>query len=246
MTVELYSELSTPHPCSYLPAEVMRMHYRWLMGIGGAEFEQMLSRGWRRQGHAFFRPACPACIKCRSLRVLVEKFQPTKSQRRALRKNADVTLTVHRPHVTTEHLQLYREYHDMMAGLRDWNIHEMTEDDYTETFLAYDLQFPREFQYRRDGRLIGLGLVDETPKALSRIYFFHAPDWRPLAPGVFTVLKEMEYAQQAGKEFVYLGYWIKENQSMQYKNQYGPHQVLEGFPRDDETPVWKSPSPQCT
>jgi len=33
-----------------------------------------------------FRPQCAACMECVSLRLAVEEFEPTKSQRRAWRK----------------------------------------------------------------------------------------------------------------------------------------------------------------
>ncbi|PON09679.1 hypothetical protein C2W62_54215, partial [Candidatus Entotheonella serta] len=37
-----------------------------------------------------------------------------------------------------------------------------------------------------------------TPHALTSIYFYHHPAWRPKSPGVFSILQQVAYAQQLG------------------------------------------------
>src|SRR4051812_14942121 len=102
--------------CVYLPAETSRMSYRFFEELGADDFQQLLARGWRRFGEQFFRPSCPACAKCRSLRVRVADFVPGKSQRRVLRKNTGVRVEVRPATVTPEHVRLYNAYHSFMAA----------------------------------------------------------------------------------------------------------------------------------
>jgi len=52
-------------------------------------YRELLRRGWRRFGLDFFRPACPRCVKCRSLRIDVPEFKPSSSQQRNLRRNSE-------------------------------------------------------------------------------------------------------------------------------------------------------------
>ena len=67
------------------------MEYRVMTNVTPDELEWMLTRGWRRFGHLYFRPACPACSECVSLRIPVATFAPTKSQRRAWKRCAQRT-----------------------------------------------------------------------------------------------------------------------------------------------------------
>ena len=238
MALELLRGAAPPGPCSYLPEETASLQYRYLLDIGAAEFEGMLSRGWRRQGACFFRPGCPQCTKCRSLRVDVNAFAATRSQRRCLKANRHVRLVVRRPSLTKEHLAVFDAYHADMHARRGWHYEPASGEEYSRTFLAGHFAFAKEFLYFRGGELVGVGLVDVTPAALSSIYFYHRPDWRPAGPGTFSVLKEIEFAKTTGRRWLYLGYWIAENASMAYKSRFGPHEILKRYVGDDETPVW--------
>ncbi|HEX6985489.1 MAG TPA: arginyltransferase [Planctomycetaceae bacterium] len=241
MALELLRGAAPPGPCSYLPDETASLEYRYLLDIAPAEFEAMLSRGWRRQGACFFRPGCPRCAKCRSLRVDVAAFAPGKSFRRCLKRNADVRVVFRPPSLTKDHLAVFDAYHADMHRRRGWHYDPATAEDYSRTFLAGHFSFAREFLYLRGRELIGVGLVDVTPNALSSIYFYHRPDWRPAGPGTFSVLREIDYAKETGRRWLYLGYWIPENASMAYKNRFAPHEILERYVREDETPVWRRP-----
>ena len=239
--VELLRGTSPERECSYLPSETARTEYRFLLDVSADEYAAMLARGWRRQGVSFFRPVCRACVKCRPLRVDVRDFAPTKSQRRCLRRNADVTLTVRRPQVSGEHLALYDAYHADMHARRGWDADTTDAESYVRSLIGPGYPFAREFAYHRGDALVGVGLVDAVPGALNSIYFYHDPDWRPDGPGTFSALKEIEYARETGRDWVYLGFWIPENASMSYKNRFAPHEILAGRPGVNEDPEWSRP-----
>ena len=94
----------------------------------------------------------------------------------------------------------------------------------------------------RQGKLIGVGLIDMTPRVQSSIYFIHDPSWRPSAPGTFSILSEIQHGQASGRDHMYLGYYIRECESMSYKNRYTPHEFLRKYVPDVEVPVWQSPT----
>jgi arginine-tRNA-protein transferase len=180
-------------------------------------------------------------VKCRSLRVDVEAFEPSKSQRRSLKRNAAVETTLHRATVSTEHVRLYNLWHQDMTARRGWPLQQTTPQDYVNAFLIGDWPFAHEIRYFRDGRLIGVGLVDLLEDSLSSVYFYHAPDWRPRGPGTFSILTEIDYGRQSGRKHLYLGYAIHECPSMAYKFRFGPHEILETYVSDDAAPVWSNP-----
>lgn len=236
--MESFRFRTPPSTCSYLPAETASLDYIVRDSIDPSRYEALLERGWRRHGRCFFRPACPSCRQCRSLRVDVAAFGATKSQRRAVRKNADVNVEVGLPVATSEHVRLYNAWHADMHVRRGWRKDRVTIDEYAATFLAGRWGFANELRYRRGGRLIGVGLVDFLPSALSSVYFYHDPAWRPAAPGTFSIVTEIDIARRTHRRWLYLGYWIAACPSMDYKANYGPHEILQEYIDDDRAPKW--------
>jgi arginyl-tRNA--protein-N-Asp/Glu arginylyltransferase len=236
--VELARLTTKPYACIYLPEQTASLTYRILIDISASDYEALLSRGWRRFGWEFFRPACPACTACRSLRVNLADFTPSRSQRRTLARHADVEVIVQQPTVTPDHIRLYNAYHEDMQRRKGWPRQRHTLDSYYQHFLLGDWPFAREFLYLAEGRLVGVALVDVTPNALSAIYFYHDPARRQMAPGVFSILQQIAYGRRAGLSHLYLGYWIAASASMVYKANYRPHEILVGYPADTEPPVW--------
>ena len=227
--------------CSYLPGRVSRMEYRLAESLLAEDYEQLLARGWRRFGRTLFRPACPRCRECRSLRIILPRFESSKSQRRCLRRNSDIRLVVQPPTVTDDHIRLYNDYHRDMAQRRGWPFQQTNRETYHDSFADGDFEFAREFLYWRNNELIGLGIVDVTDRVQSSVYFVHAPSWRPAGPGTYAVLREIEFAQAAGRERLYMGYYIRDCGSMNYKNRFEPHEFLRDYVGDDDMPEWNEP-----
>jgi arginine-tRNA-protein transferase len=242
---ELMRFRTPPRPCSYLPQETASLDYRVYVQMSEEEYQERLRRGWRRHGAHFFRPVCPHCRECRSLRVLVQEFRPSRSQRRMLRKNRDVQVVFCEPDVTDAHLRLFNAYHADMTRRRGWPPQQTTREDYENAFLIGVWPFAREMQYREGSRLIGVGLVDVVSDALSSIYFYHDPQWRPRAPGTFSILQELTFCRETGRRYLYLGYWIAGCPSMSYKANFVPHEVLENLVGEDDEPTWRRVPHPC-
>jgi len=235
------SVLGPDSVCSYLPDRVSRFEHRWIWSLDSPQYESLLARGWRRFGRAVFRPACRACQECKSLRVVLSSVKLSKSQRRCRNRNADIRIVVQRPTITADHIQLYNSYHADMHQRRGWPLQTTTPGDYYETFVDGGFDFAREFLYWSNDRLVGIGLVDMTDRVQSSIYFMHDPDWRDLAPGTFSVLSEIEAGRTAGREYLYMGYYIRDCGSMNYKNRYRPNEMLDQYVSDSQPPVWTTP-----
>lgn len=231
----------TESDCSYLPGRSSLMEYRWAYGLTPVRYRHLLERGWRRFGRTVFRPKCRGCNECQSLRVDVKAFHASKSQRRVCNKNADVTFEVVPVTITAEHLELYNAYHLDMNERRGWPFRIVTAEDYADSFLEGDFEFSREFQYRLNGKLIAVGLVDHALDVMSSLYFYHAPELRQQGLGVFSVLCEQQYAMQQNVQWLYMGYYIRDCGSMNYKNRYQPHQILNRYGKLNEPADWSSP-----
>lgn len=213
--------------CGYLEGDSDCLDYRWLQGYGPRAYCDLMLQGWRRFGQTAFRPRCPGCNATRSLRVDVRRFEPNRSQRRTFRANQDdVRLRIGVPQVDAERLVLYQSYHDRQTEAKGWPIHDEDEDAYSWWFL--ENPFPtQEWRYVIDGRLVGIGYVDELPAGLSAIYFFYDPELRKRGLGTWNILNLIERARTLGLPHVYLGYYVPDHHSLHYKALFQPNEVLE-------------------
>jgi leucyl-tRNA---protein transferase len=218
--------VTPPHPCSYLPDRVATIRYEFVASLAPAEYEPLMHANWRRFGFSLFKPECDDCAMCRSIRVDVARFVPNQSQKRAARANRDLVLTVGEPGVSDEKLALYDRYHAFQSDRVGWRDRDPKDpDDYIETFVAHP--YPtQEWQYRLDGKLVGVGYVDDLPAGPSAIYFYYDPDARDRSLGTFNVLSILDYARAGRRPHVYLGYFVDGCRSLQYKSNFRPNQVF--------------------
>ena len=234
----LLQEFTAPESvCMYLPAQQWSNQYRTMLEVSPEEFGEMLARGWRRFGPVYFRPACAGCMQCVSIRIPIGTFQPNKSQRRAREKCQDLRLEIGKPRVDPERLGLYERWHKMRETERGWQESPVTAQEYQMEF-CWPHPCAREFTYYDRDQLVAVGYVDETPDALSSIYFFYDPDYKARSIGIASVLQEIETARELGLQYLYLGYRVEGCASMQYKTQFRPHELLVGRPSDSVTPQW--------
>ena len=230
--------LEEPRVCSYLPGEVASLEYRLVQGLDADRYQYLLERGYRRFGRQLFRPQCPGCRQCVSVRVLVDQFEDTRGFRRVRQRNSHIQVMRDKPFVTSEHLDLYNRYHQFMHELRGWRSDRILRADYIDSFVTGGGDFAWQWMFFDGDKLVGVALMDETAEAVSLVYFFHDPEWRAKSPGTFSVLKQLDYAREQGKKHSYPGYWIPGNQSMAYKSRFRPFERLVRHPLDDEQPEW--------
>lgn len=223
----LFQYVAPPSPCGYLPNETWSLEYEMVRSLTAHEYLERMAQGWRRFGEMLFRPRCPACNACRSLRVIVDRFHPDRSQRRVQRaSDGQVKVLVGTPTVTPAHLRLYDAYHAFQSEAKGWPEHPTKDpDSYFNSFVKNP--FPtQEWAYYLGNRLIGVGYVDDLPGALSAIYFFYDPGERHRSLGTWNVLRILEYARRRGIEHLYLGYYVPDCSSLAYKRRFAPNQLL--------------------
>ncbi|CAL9229300.1 unnamed protein product [Arabidopsis halleri] len=86
-------------------------------------------------------------------------------------------------------------------------------------------------QYRVDGLLIAVGVVDILPKCLSSVYLFWDPDYAFLSLGKYSAMQEINWvienqAHCPSLQYYYLGYYIHSCRKMRYKAAYRPSELL--------------------
>lgn len=245
----LYRYTAAPTPCGYLPDQVWTLEYEYVARMSPDEYQERMLAGWRRFGTMLFRPVCETCQACRSLRVVVDRFEPSRSQRRAWKANAGgLALRVGRPAVTRTKLALYDRYHAYQAEAKGWPDHPPRDaTTYADSFVHHPFDV-EEWCYYDGDRLVGVGYVDALPAVatasgrlalvgpdaeplaggLSAIYFYYDPDYRRRSLGTFNVLSLIDEARRRGYPYAYLGYYVPGCPSMEYKPLFAPNQVRGG------------------
>ena len=188
-------------------------------------YPMALDWGFRRSGDIVYRPSCVGCQACVAVRVPVATFRPDRSQRRCLKRNADVDARIVAPLRTAEHLALYRKYlttRHRGGGMDDHGAPEF------EQFLIGSWKQGRFLELREHGshRLLAVAVTDLVDGALSAVYTFYDPDQAERGLGTLAVLKQLEWAARDRRAHLYLGYWIAGHAKMDYKRRFQP---LEGF-----------------
>lgn len=229
--------LGDPTECAYLPSEEATLEYRLMLDVTADDLEVVLARGWRRFGPAYFRPRCAQCSSCVPLRVPVERFRPSRSQRRVMAKTRHLRAELGSPRVDRTRLALYDRWHRERSDRRGWEHDEMDPEQYFHQF-AFPHPAGRELALYDGSDLVAVSILDETPRSLSAVYTFFEPELAPLSLGTAVILRQIEYARGHGKSWVYLGYRVRGCPSSEYKARFRPHELMTVWPRGTEPGTW--------
>jgi arginine-tRNA-protein transferase len=215
--------LSPISPCQYLPDRLWQLRYELVPNLEPADYMQRLQLGWRRFGWAIFRPECPSCRMCQSLRVPVAAFRPSSSQRRAWKGNhGQVSVRVGVPSLSRDRLDLWARFHRHGQETKGWPAEAGGDPG-----ILLENPFPtEEWTYYVGNRLVAVAYVDALPEALSAIYCYYDPAERARSLGTFNILSLLTSARERGLPHVYLGYYVAGCRSMEYKRKFRPNEVL--------------------
>lgn len=216
--------LTDEHACSYLDGELARSVFVHPSCAMTAEvYEQLMAQGFRRSGDDVYKPHCRNCSACIAIRLAVADFRPNRSQKRCWKKNHNTQVAIKPAVFEQAHYDMYLRYQTMRHT--DGDMAKSSSEDYLD-FLSCSWCDTRFVEFTIDGQLAAVAVVDQLDNAWSAVYTFFDPDFSEYSPGVYAVLWQIEYARQAGREFLYLGFWIQACRKMAYKNQYQPMQLL--------------------
>lgn len=195
--------------------------------------DRLWEAGWRHFGVMFFRYSQQAAERededgrevmdvVQPLRVDLEKWSPTKSQRRVLRRNADVEVEFRLARRGEEAEGLFQRHKTRFRRLVPETL---------GNFLSADpARVPCrcvECRVTLAGRLVALSFLDVGQEATSAVYGMFEPEAAGRSLGIFTMLKEIEHSRERGCRWYYPGYATEGPSAYDYKKQFRALEVLD-------------------
>ncbi|EAQ99187.1 arginyltransferase [Congregibacter litoralis] len=213
-----------PHRCSYLEEEeATTLFIDPRQSVDQTLYSNLSMLGFRRSGNHIYRPHCSHCNACIPARVHVNDFKANRSQRRCLKRNRDLEVTIRTSVSNDESYALYDRY--IRARHADGDMYPPDRDQF-ESFLNNPWDCTEYCEFRAEGRLVAVAVVDMMLDGLSAIYTFFDPDETTRSLGRYAVLWQIERSRSLGLPYVYLGYWIRNCDKMSYKSDYQPLELL--------------------
>lgn len=218
---------STPEPCGYLSGrKSISAFANPYMDMDLETYNELIQFGFRRSGGYLYRPHCPNCNECISIRIPVDKYEFSRNDRRTLRNNKDLTVNLIEGKYLEEHFELYQLY--INSRHSGGSMENPSRSDY-HRFLICDWTDTLFIEFKLGKKLLAVAVTDSTTTGYSAVYTFFNPAETQRSLGHFAILKQIQMSKENELPYLYLGYWIKGCDKMSYKARYQP---AEGFIND--------------
>ena len=209
-----------PHPCSYLDGQsATTLFIDPQADITKSVYSRLAENGFRRSGEHLYTPHCSDCSSCIPVRIPVEKFTFSRSQRRIWKRNCDLTITEPKSIDEDKYYRLYAHYINQRH--RDGDMYPASKEQYA-SFLTHQWDLTHYYAFWKSKELKAVCVIDTMDNGLSAVYTFFDPEDTQRSLGNYCILWQIELAKTMNLPCLYLGYWIKNCAKMSYKGKFSP------------------------
>lgn len=187
--------------------------------VSPEEMDQFWAEGWRHFGVLFFRYR--SAVHGRKqftvlpLRIDLEWFTPTRSQKRVLVKNINTQMLIRPTFVDTEKQALFLKHRRRFKE----NVPTSLDDFLSPVPDSVPCANLELCIYLRD-RLIGVTFLDLGQTATSAVYAIFDPAEAKRSLGILMMLHSIHFSRARGCRYYYPGYAYREPFAYDYKKRF--------------------------
>jgi leucyl-tRNA---protein transferase len=199
--------------------------------VPAAAMDLLWANGWRHFGSYFFRysiqwdEATASNQLIQPLRVPVFDFEPSKSQRRVLKRNLDIRWEIEPAHASPEVQSLFQSHKSRFSS----NVPESLFNFISESDPG-GIPCPcLEFRAFLGAQLVAVSFMSIGETSTSGIYGIFDPTETSRSLGILTLLKEIEFTRSTNRHYYYPGYSTREPSAYDYKKRLAPAEYFDWF-----------------
>ena len=216
--------LSNTEPCSYLENKKEKKIFLIMDDLAKSDkYQFLIKNGFRRSHNILYNQVCDNCDSCKSIRIMVNSFKLSKSNKRIINKNKNLFEKKLNCNPSKEQFKLFKRY--LKFKHSDSEMNEMKYEDYCKMLNSPGID-TKIFEYFYQNELIACVISDFLKDSISMVYSFYSDCFLKNSIGKFLILEHFLLAKDLGKEYVYLGYWVEGSNKMDYKNKFNSSQIL--------------------
>ena len=187
--------------------------------VSPQELDSLLALGWRHFGTYFYRYNLGLyefdIRRVIPLRIRLADFSPSKSQRRTLAKNDDLNIRIEPITITEESQRLFDLHKTRFRSGAPESIFDFLSGSPANVPVE-----AMQIVVCENDDPIAISYFDLGEEAISGVYATFDPAFSSRRLGIFTLLKEIEFAIAQGKEYYYLGYSYSGSSFYDYKKKF--------------------------
>lgn len=218
---------TTSYACGYIEGRMAQSLIAAPHHLIKAEtYSGLIQLGFRRSGKFTYRPHCQHCNACIPVRLPIDTFVPSRSQKRAYKRHQELIASILPLDFQQEHYDLYVAYqaarHQTISG-------GVTEEKETaeqyRNFLVQSNVTSMLVEFRLHGALKMVSVIDVVLDGISAVYTFYDTTDQGSSYGTYNIMWQAEHCRLLKLPYLYLGYWIRESRKMTYKQNFMPQEA---------------------
>ena len=225
---------TTKYNCSYIDKmDAQSLVVTPYKSINQSIFQDLIEKGFRRSGQYIYKPNCKSCTACIPIRLPVQKFLFSKTQKRIYKKHGYFKVREAPLAFKQKHFDLYLKYQNKRHSFI--NNDQNNLDDYNDFLIKSNVK--SKFIEFWDGDLLKIvSIVDIVSDGISAVYTFYDPDDEKVSYGTYSIIWLINWCNAQQLKYLYLGYWIGECDKMKYKTNFKPYELyIKGYWQENIT-----------
>lgn len=233
--------VTTPYKCGYLPNKQAQSLIAAPHHLINAEvYSGLIQQGFRRSGKFAYRPHCELCNACIPVRLILDQFNPTRSQKRAYKQHQNLTARILTLDDYPGHFELYADYQALRHPNESSQNEVLDDKDQYLQFLCQSNVESLMIEFRDTRQQLKIVcVVDIIRDGVSAVYTFYdateqteinsinnEASTKRTSYGTYAIMWLAEWTKTLHLPYLYLGYWIQNSEKMAYKQAFKPQEKL--------------------